>query len=233
MKNPDSQSLPLFGKQVDFNSQTDEPTSSFAKNYEQRSSPCGFDPKSLQDRLYRRGYIMIIKTKTKRITLLRFMLAKLWHSEDGISIEEFLLIHELYYDLVEITECCFLEKNKNLLETTAKLLVLISNNRSFPLINKNIEKEPPTGIPSKREYFGLVGQRDLKKSYRLVFRDTIVPPRLPPDRYIGVGYKDKGSRRNPAKDGSGSWQEIGTHFANLEREADEAESLISVSNPGG
>lgn len=31
---------------------------------------------------------------------------------------------------------------------------------------------------------------------------------LPPPRYIGVGYKDKGHRRNMARDGSPTWQEV-------------------------
>lgn len=31
---------------------------------------------------------------------------------------------------------------------------------------------------------------------------------LPPKRYIGKGYGDKGTARDPAKDGSPSWQEI-------------------------
>jgi hypothetical protein len=33
---------------------------------------------------------------------------------------------------------------------------------------------------------------------------------LPPARYIGIGYKDKGSARNLAYDGSPSWQEVCT-----------------------
>jgi hypothetical protein len=32
--------------------------------------------------------------------------------------------------------------------------------------------------------------------------------RLPPPRYIGVGYKDKGHRRDEAYDGSPTWQEV-------------------------
>lgn len=30
-------------------------------------------------------------------------------------------------------------------------------------------------------------------------------------RRMGVGYRDKGSLKNPAKDGSPSWQEVATH----------------------
>jgi hypothetical protein len=31
---------------------------------------------------------------------------------------------------------------------------------------------------------------------------------LPPERYIGIGYRDKGTAKNPAEDASQSWQEI-------------------------
>ena len=34
--------------------------------------------------------------------------------------------------------------------------------------------------------------------------------KIPPKRYVGVGYRDQGSRRNVAYDGSPSWQEVAT-----------------------
>lgn len=37
--------------------------------------------------------------------------------------------------------------------------------------------------------------------------------RLPPKQYIGKGYTDKGTARNPAIDGSQPWQEIGQTLA--------------------
>jgi len=82
-------------------------------------------------------------------------------------------------------------------------------------------------IPSPREYYGLSGQRDLRQSFRLVLNDTLVPKRCPPVRFIGVGYKDKGTRRDTAVDGSPGWKEIGTFFSNQEREAEELDSSIS------
>jgi hypothetical protein len=36
---------------------------------------------------------------------------------------------------------------------------------------------------------------------------------LPPKLYIGKGYTDKGTARNPALDGSPPWQEVGQTLA--------------------
>jgi hypothetical protein len=44
---------------------------------------------------------------------------------------------------------------------------------------------------------------------------------LPPKRYIGIGYRDKGSARDPAQDGTPSWQEIASYISNLERQIEE------------
>jgi hypothetical protein len=55
----------------------------------------------------------------------------------------------------------------------------------------------------------------------------LIPRAVPPKRFIGVGYKDKGSRRDPAFDGTPSWQETAQYLSNLEREAEELDSSFS------
>jgi hypothetical protein len=53
-------------------------------------------------------------------------------------------------------------------------------------------------------------EKHLDQMYRLTgFRKTGTPKSmLPPKLYVGVGYSDKGTARNPAFDGSPSWQEV-------------------------
>ena len=228
MKNSFSSLLPSFERERLSTNATTE--TSFAKYFEQSSVPCSFDPNRTAERINLGGYRMLVKKGTKRTTLLKFLLAKLWYNDTGISLEEFLLIFHLFYDLAEITEENFLIKNKNFLEVSAKILESISQNRAFPLVNKGYKEAiAPKGLPSKREYYGLCGQRDLKQSYKLILNDTLLPCKLAPQRYIGVGYKDKGTRRNLATDGNQSWQEVGIVFSNLEREAEEAELDIPIS----
>jgi len=47
--------------------------------------------------------------------------------------------------------------------------------------------------------------------------------RIPPKPYIGIGYKDKGHRTDPALDGSPGWEEVASHHSELERRKDEQE----------
>jgi hypothetical protein len=39
--------------------------------------------------------------------------------------------------------------------------------------------------------------------------------KLPPKRIIGIGYRDKGTARDPAIDGSPSWQEVASQAGQL------------------
>jgi hypothetical protein len=50
----------------------------------------------------------------------------------------------------------------------------------------------------------------MKSAYKIVPTKLPGVPQnqLPPKRWIGVGYRDKGTLRNSAKDGSPSWQEV-------------------------
>jgi hypothetical protein len=55
-------------------------------------------------------------------------------------------------------------------------------------------------------------------------RNPLAPPtKLPAKRFVGVGYKDKGNRRDPAVDGSPSWQEVAT--------SSKMRNFVSVQRP--
>jgi len=203
------------------------------KQSRQSPHPCTSDPMNVRERVLR-GYKMIIKQGTKRMTLLRFLLSKMLYGEEGISIEEYLCIFHLYYDLVEITESHFVEKNSSNLDKVGILLSKLSDNRIFPLnLNEMSRIQMETllerFLPTRREFYGLVGQREIGKSFKLILNDTLVPRKLPPKAYIGVGYKDKGTRRDVSVNGCQGWQEIGSHLANREREAEELDSSTFIS----
>lgn len=206
-------------------------TTSTNENFEQITRPCNSDPRNLQERL-KRGYKMVIKKGTNRIVLLKFLIGKLVYDQAGLSIEEYLLLFHLYYDLLEISDPIFEKKYKSDFEKLHQVLSQLSGIQVFPVI---CSKETGNAImrildkfmPSAREYFGLSGQRDLRQSYRLILNDTIIPRKPLPKRFIGVGYKDKGYRRDPAVDGTPGWKEVATYFANIEREAEELDSSSS------
>jgi len=207
--------------------------SSIRNESRQSTRPCTSDPYDVWVRVSK-GYKMIIKKGTKRVTLLRFLLSKMLNGETGISLEEYLCIYHLFYDLMEVSESHFVEKHESNLEKVGQLLSKLSDNRVFPLIlneGSKVQMESLLGefLPTRREFYGLVGQRELGLSFRLILFDTLVPQKLPPKAYIGVGYKDKGTRRDVSIDGSPGWQKIGSWFANREREAEELDSSTTLS----
>jgi len=205
-----------------------------AKYFEQSSRPCNSDPFDLRVRLLK-GYKMIIKKGTNRITLYKFLLAKLLYSLEGLALEEYLLVFQLYFELTEIRDPLFVSKHGDFLQHSLLLLNAIKEAKYFPVQTDQEEGGPDVSIfegafPTKRQYFGLAGQRDLRRSFRLILNDTIVPQKLPPARFIGVGYKDKGSRRDPAFDGSPGWKEVASFNSYHEREAEELDSSTTDSH---
>jgi hypothetical protein len=55
---------------------------------------------------------------------------------------------------------------------------------------------------------------------------------LPPQRYIGVGYKDKGSASKPELDGSPNWKDIASSAENILRIISETRTLILEGKNG-
>lgn len=197
------------------------------ENSEQSSRPSTFDPRNIESRIFR-GYKMIFKKGTKQMTLLRFLLAKVVYGLDGLSLEEYLGLYHLFYDLTESKskDLFFLSKYQPWLERVEVVLRKMAGTKIFPVIpqdetKKIIEKLLEEHLPTPRAFYGLSGQRELRQSFRLVLNDTLMPRKVLPQRFIGVGYKDKGTRRDLALDGNPSWQTVATYLSNLEREAEE------------
>jgi len=172
------------------------------------------------------GYRVLIKRGTKRVNLFRFLVSKMIYDDEGIHLDEFLIIHDLYYHLIE-------SRDPNLSELSIRLQSpLVSEffkkfrkNTIFPYqpwvsTRSVMESLCLEIIYHKRSFFRIKGQ-NMNKSFRLILSDTLIPKKPKAKAYIGIGYKDKGSRRKVYEDGSPSWQEVGTHFANQERIAEE------------
>jgi len=60
--------------------------------------------------------------------------------------------------------------------------------------------------PHPRSFYGWRNSRDWKRL--LSWRRATQVTKSPPKRRIGVGYRDQGTRRNLAHDGSPAWQEV-------------------------
>jgi hypothetical protein len=167
-------------------------------------------------------YRVIVKRGTKKISLFSFLLSSLYHDPEGLDISGFLTLFHLYQDLIELNDPLFLEK-KNFLESkeTQEFLSSLQDVKIFPVHIRDKKREllakvSPILILSSRGYFGQKFEGRLGTSYRLCLRHPVLKRKFPPKPYIGVGYKDKGSRRNKAEDGSPGWQEIASYHSSLE-----------------
>lgn len=101
---------------------------------------------------------------------------------------------------------------------TLKVLAYILKNMN--LSTGNITKSQMAKLSKKFQenlkHFSLDKRnfrQPLKQQWNLVeVRSTkplgISTKKLPPERYIGIGYRDKGTAKQPWIDGSPSWQEV-------------------------
>ena len=171
---------------------------------------------------------MKIRAGTKRMTLFRFLLAKCFYEAEGIHLDEFIVLSELYYFLKDHSDPCFKEKYGELFERTEEFFQKLFGTTEFPAIvavreEDRFAKFMGILLPSKQAYFGLKGQRKLRQSYKIVLPDLIPSPKLRPKSYMGVGYRDKGQRRDLAYDGSPHWTEVARHWFELERREENLE----------
>lgn len=173
------------------------------------------------------GYKVRIKRGIKKVTLFRFLLAKLLYDEDGLHLDEYLVLFELYYNLLDLRDPSFCLKYGDWFNRSSEFFAGIATALEFPakLSSKNQIQDLYQGlqpvIPSKQAYFGLKGQRNLRQSFSVVLLSELPSVKPPSKRFVGVGYKDKGTRKNEAKDGSPHWTEVASHFSEIERRAEE------------
>jgi hypothetical protein len=153
--------------------------------------------------------------KLRRITLHRYLLSKIYHFPDTLLFSDLLVLYDNQISLIEYSNLnpqfrekfgIFLEKINEILKeskiTEKNVLKKVHEMKSK--IKEGIEEHifPKRNMSSIRLYvrnkFHIISSRSL----------GIPTKELPQKAYIGVGYKDKGNRRDPAYDGSPSWQEV-------------------------
>lgn len=198
------------------------------------SRPWTYDPRHS---LYlTKGYTVKLKAGTKKVTLLRFLLAKMVYGREGegLSIEEYLVFHEVAFALLDNQDPNLYRKWGLSFVRISQLIPALAEIREFPVVLSDesrghlrefLQDDPI--LPNPEAFFGLMGNRDLRNSFRVQFRSPWIPPKRV-ERYIGVGYKDKGTRRVPELDGSPRWQDVARVLANREREQEEAESAYAA-----
>lgn len=178
--------------------------------------------------LPRSGATVRYARNCRRITLERYLISKwVWHPE-MVTFPELLV---LYDNLLWCQDKCqkdpgFKNKFGVFLENITELFKKVRFHQdSYASTVKRIVAQikvaaenhliPARNLPTV--------ERHVKGKFHVIAtRSTGVPNReLPPVKVIGRGYRDKGTYRDPAWDGSPSWQDVATYFANLERDEED------------
>lgn len=157
------------------------------------------------------------KPRTKRITLERFLASKIVFFREEVSFQDILVLYDnlLWCQDKAEKDPSFREKFGRNLELLTKILKEFrfnSKRKSKTLVglSERLKSELEEFLIPKRNLLGT--ERHLRGRY--VVLASVSPGRpkraLPPVARIGIGYRDKGTLRNLARDGSPSWQEVAT-----------------------
>lgn len=194
-----------------------------------------------------------ISPKAKRIYLQRFLLSKFVYFRKELELRDLCTLFEnqLWLESKCHFDPEFSQKFGKDLESLSIIMKEFNfktgtTDRAIDKFAKRIQENLSHLILPKRNYLGARKQCNglfqLKDSKPIGVAKKSVPP---PAR-IGIGYRDKGSARDLAKDGSPSWQEVATHrgpiyhkgkrYENVSDNRDSeiiAESIFNSSKPEG
>lgn len=156
----------------------------------------------------------------RRITLQRFLISKMVHHPEKLTYVELLVMYDnlLWCQDKSSSDPTFNKTFGSFLEKLAKILK--ENRISEKNLVQTLKKITVQLVEAIEDH--LIPERNLQniekyckgKFHVAPTKESGIPTKeLPPVKVIGRGYRDKGSYRDPAWDGSPSWQELATHFA--------------------
>lgn len=188
------------------------------------------DPGRNLEKQLKEGYKVKIKKGVKHVTLFRFLLAKLvYDDKEGLHLDEYIVMLELYYSLVDRQDPTFQKKYGNWL---TKIFPFISDIAGCQIFPARLKKASQTEelykkflepfLPTQNSYFGLKGNRELRSSWTLILNSQLAPQGKFHKSVIGVGYRDKGYRKE-SHDGNPDWRDVASHFTELFRRIAEGE----------
>jgi hypothetical protein len=175
--------------------------------------------------------------RVKRVTLQRSLVSKVVHLPGSVTRTDILVMYDnlLYIQDIARSNENFRVKFGKSLEVLTKIL------RGFRLTSKTTKLDVAKLSASMKEnlegfYFPERNtSTELKKSEEM-FRITPFiqlgkdKRSIAPKAYIGKGYTDKGSAKDPAKDGSPSWQEVAQKDLDGEYSEDGSDELSTENS---
>ena len=126
-----------------FSHSSEEPAESFAKPSLQQTDfhqeelfladppPRISDPTLDWGELLTGGYKVRIRQGVKKMTLFRFLLAKVFYGGSGLHLDEFIVLFELYYSLLEEKDPSFVRKYEDWFSKTSYIFQTLLHVQSF------------------------------------------------------------------------------------------------------
>lgn len=182
---------------------------------------------------------VLIAKKTKRISLERYLLSKVAFFPETVNERDLLALFLNHIDLQEKAEreMDFAQKFGSDLESVSTILKSINlthgvSKRSLTVMSEKVKVVLSHYIVPRRNFEDF--RLRFHNSYHLIFREPQGVPTdtLPAKRWIGVGYRDKGSAKDKAIDASPSWQSVATVAAGLERETGDLVKNVTEAETG-
>jgi len=159
-----------------------------------------------------------ISPRAKRIYLQRFLLSKFVYFKEELELRDLCCLFEnqLWLELKCQNDPEFLKKFGKSLEDLSIIMKEFNfktgtTDRALDQFSKRLKENLETLILPKRNYLG--AKTHCNGLFQLKDSQSPGKPKksVPPTARIGKGYRDKGSAKDPAFDGSPSWQEVATH----------------------
>lgn len=183
-------------------------------------------------------YVVQIRRGTKRITLQRYLISKIAYGLDFSEVELAALFHnQLWLTAKATTDVSFNTKFGSDLESVSKILSKANFSRGLTDGSRTNCREALLALTWDFLYpkrnVSTIGAKLVNSIYtRWREPEGVETNRLPPEKYIGKGYRDKGTAQRPEYDANPSWQEVASAWENAVRQLketiDEAERTEGI-----
>jgi hypothetical protein len=156
--------------------------------------------------------------KLKRVSLQRALVSLIVHYPEQATLQDLLALVDnlLWLQDKAKKDPVFRDKFGVTLEVLTFIVKTKLGRQYFNSVSKVRIKYLSNVLKSNLEGF-FFPKRNTLNQYKLVkglfnvraaVQQGTLKSQLPPQAYIGKGYRDKGTAKNPAEDGSPSWQEV-------------------------
>lgn len=152
----------------------------------------------------------------RKITCLRYICSKITYFPEKVQSADLIAVYDLllWTQSKAASDPGFNKKFGRSLEVLSNILknqridLRVSKESQARKLRKQFQKRLPEFLIPERNYSTV--QSKMSGHYHLERSKLpgVELNKLPPEKYIGKGYSDKGTARNAAQDGSPTWQQI-------------------------